>query len=222
MSEVRRNDLYGRTAAQAAGPLGFVPSQLVRGSHSPPNKFRVSHRAADGGPVIFRHAFLNGIAALNNMLSVDNAPAMKKTLPESYLRRMTPTQASLVLRQLNTVDEKSQNRVAAARLYQDGLAGVEGVSLPPLREDLSHTYSYYAIQVQNRESVLKELMRNYRDVAAQHLKNCADQDCFTEFFRDCPRARLVSRRVILLPTYPRYGQRDIERNIGVIRRIFGV
>ena len=170
---------------------------------------------------IFRHAFLNDVATINKMLSVDIAPSMKRTLPESYLRRMTPTQASLVLRQLDTMDNQSHQRIEAARIYRDGLEGVEGVSLPPQPDDLSHTYSYYAVQVHDRQAVLKQMMRNYRDVAAQHLKNCADLDCFIEFHQDCPRARRVAGRVILLPTYPRYGRRDIERNIGVIRRIFG-
>ena len=170
---------------------------------------------------IFRHAMLNEVAALNRMVSVDDAPTMKSALPESYLRRMTPTQASRVLRQLEAVDAHSQKRIAAARLYHQGLEGLEDVGRPPLPGDLSHTYSYYPVQVEDRAAMLKEMMRGFCDVAAQHLKNCADLECFAEFQRDCPRARRVADRVILLPTYPRYQRRDIERNITVLRRIFG-
>jgi dTDP-4-amino-4,6-dideoxygalactose transaminase len=170
---------------------------------------------------VFRYGFLNDTAAFNRMVSVDNAPTMKRDLPESYLRRMTPTQAALVLGQLEAVDNKSQQRIRAAALYHQGLDGVTGVQLPPLRTDLSHTYSYFPIQVEDRSEVLKKMMASLRDVAAQHLKNCADLPCFSEFHRDCPTARRVADRVILLPTYPRYGRTDIDRTIAVIRSIFG-
>ena len=65
------------------------------------------------------------------------------------------------------------------------------------------------------------MMQERRDVAAQHLHNCADLPCFEEFHRDCPNARQVARSVVLLPTYPRYSIRDVERNVAVIRRHFG-
>ena len=59
------------------------------------------------------------------------------------------------------------------------------------------------------------------DMGAQHLHNCADLECFSEFHRDCPNARRTARSVILLPTYPRYSRLDVERNIASIRRYFG-
>jgi dTDP-4-amino-4,6-dideoxygalactose transaminase len=69
--------------------------------------------------------------------------------------------------------------------------------------------------------VLKKMMQEFCDVAAQHLKNCADMECFAEFYQDCPEAARVAERVILLPTYPRYGRRDVQRNIAVLHKIFG-
>jgi perosamine synthetase len=170
---------------------------------------------------IFRYAFLNDAALINRMVSIDDAPTVKRELPESYLRRMTPTQASLVLNQLDTVDTQSRKRIEAARKYHEELDGLEGVHLPPLRSDYSHTYSYFPIQVQDRDAVLKKMMQEFCDVAAQHLKNCADMECFAEFYQDCPEAARVAERVILLPTYPRYGRRDVQRNIAVLHKIFG-
>ena len=63
-------------------------------------------------------------------------------------------------------------------------------------------------------------MNNGCDVGAQHIKNCADLECFKKFFRECPNARAVSNETILLPTYPRYSLDDIERNVRVIRSFF--
>jgi dTDP-4-amino-4,6-dideoxygalactose transaminase len=64
-------------------------------------------------------------------------------------------------------------------------------------------------------------MTERRDVAAQHLKNCADLPCFSEFHRDCPNARATAQSVVLLPAYPRYAPSEIETNIRLIRLYFG-
>lgn len=170
---------------------------------------------------VFRFGFLHDVAFLNQQTSVDTDPQIKRVLPESYLRRLTHMQARLVLRQLGAVDEQSRARVRTAEMYHAGLRDIPEVVLPPLRTDLSHIYTYFPIQVTDRDALLRQLMREHRDVAAQHLKNCADLPCFEEFQRECPNARENAGSVVLLPTYPRYGARDAEQNMKVIRRYFG-
>ena len=63
-------------------------------------------------------------------------------------------------------------------------------------------------------------MFHKRDIAAQHLKNCADLTAFSAFYRDCPVARKTANEVILLPTYPRYPDTEIQKNINVIQAYF--
>jgi dTDP-4-amino-4,6-dideoxygalactose transaminase len=169
---------------------------------------------------LFRYGFLHEIAMLNNQVTVDAHPEIKRTLPESYLRRLTPMQARLILPQLEHVDEHIRVRVRAATRYHEGLRDVGEIQLPPLRTDFSHMYTYYPIQVKDRPDFLRFMMRERRDVAAQHLHNCADLPCFAEFQRDCPNARETARSVVLLPTYPRYGDADIDRNVATVRRYF--
>ena len=65
------------------------------------------------------------------------------------------------------------------------------------------------------------MMKNKRDVTAQHLKNCADLPAFSAFRRDCPVARKTANEVILLPTYTRYPDSEVRKNIAVIRAFFG-
>lgn len=170
---------------------------------------------------IFRFGFLHDIDFLNNQVSVENDPRMKRELPERYLQRLTPMQARLALSQLEKVDLHFQARIRAAETYHEGLRDVPEVLLPPLRTDASHTYTYFPIQVDDRHALLRHLMRHHRDVAAQHLKNCADLPCFEEFQRDCPNACVTANATVLLPTYPRYPLREVERNIKVIRDYFG-
>ncbi len=170
---------------------------------------------------VFRYGFLNDVGLLNSQVSVDANPAMKRELPESYLRRLTPMQARIVLSQLDGVDGAIRARIAYAERYHAALEGVEGIGLPPLRTDFSHTYTYFPIQVEDRQAVLRHMMRERCDVAAQHLKDSAGLECFAEFARDCPNARRTAESVVLLPTYPRYSVRDVDRNVRVLREYFG-
>ncbi len=170
---------------------------------------------------VFRFGYLHDVGMLNNQVSIDSDPRIKRRLPESYLRQLTPGQARLILSQLDLVDADIRARITFAERYHQGLRDLPEVLLPPLRSDGSHSYSYFPIQVDDREALLRHMMRERCDVAAQHLRNCADLECFHDFQRDCPNARATARSVVLLPTYPRYSAQDIDRNVRVIRQHFG-
>ncbi|MGE4605762.1 MAG: DegT/DnrJ/EryC1/StrS family aminotransferase, partial [Myxococcota bacterium] len=49
---------------------------------------------------VFRYGFLHDVGFLNRQVTVDADPQIKRDLPESYLRQMTPMQARIVLGQL--------------------------------------------------------------------------------------------------------------------------
>ena len=170
---------------------------------------------------VLRFAFLQEFAILNRQVSFDNDPELRRELPEPYQRRMTPLQARLVLRQLARVDGHTRERVERARAYHEGLRELSEVMVAPLRTDFSHMYTEFPIQVDDRNALLRHLMRRGRDVAGQHIKNCADFPAFSAWQRDCPNARKTAGAVVLLPTYPRYSMRDVEANVRVIREYFG-
>lgn len=170
---------------------------------------------------VFRYGFLNEVGLLNSQVTVDVDPQMKKVLPETYLRGMTPMQARIVLDQLPQVDDNIRARIEFAKVYHEGLSDLPELGLPPLRADFSHMYTYFPVQAENRQELLKHMMRDRRDLAAQHLHNCADLECFAEFHRDCPNARKSATSVVLLPTYPRYSRRDVDLNVASIRRYYG-
>ncbi len=169
---------------------------------------------------LYRYGHLHGIDAITDRWRGEDEPVLRQALPERELRRMTPMQARLVLRSLPRVDEQTRIRVGYARMYQEGLRDIPGVLLPPLRDDGSHIYLVYPIQVPDREALLRFLIRNGRDLTLQHIGNTADYACFAEHHRDCPDARLTAQQVLLLPTYPGYGASEVDRNIDLIRRYY--
>ncbi len=170
---------------------------------------------------VFRFAFLQELSLLNRQVSFDNDPQLRDSLPEAYRRRLTPLQARLVLRQLARVDEFTRERIERARVYHEGLKDVPELMAAPLRTDFSHMYTYFPVQVDDRNALLRHLMRAGRDVGGQHIKNCADFPAFSAWHRDCPNARKTANAVVLLPTYPRYSLREVDANVRVIREYFG-
>ena len=170
---------------------------------------------------LFRYGFLHDIGWINRQVEIELDLELKKEMPANYLRRYTPFQARLALSQLNQIDADIELRAKKAALYRKELSGISELVLPPEENDSKYIYPVFAVQYQDRKKLLKWLMRQKRDVTAQHLKNCADLESFSAFYRGCPVARKTANEVILLPTYTRYPDSEIKKNIEVIRAFFG-
>lgn len=168
---------------------------------------------------IFRFGYLNQVEALNKRWRGEDAPQIKRQIPETYLRRMTPMQARLLLPQIPKIDELSKIRIGYARIY-DALSSIPDIITPPLREDGSHIYLNYPIQVPDRHALLRYLMQHGRDLTIQHMGNNADYACYREWYRDCPNARATGTSVLLLPSYPGYGEDEVAKNVDLIQRYF--
>jgi perosamine synthetase len=169
---------------------------------------------------IFRYGFLNDIEWINRRVQTELDVRRRDSIPAHYLARMTPFQARLALPQLDRIDRETDARIERARAYHAALDGTGGLLLPPPPRDRSHIYTYYPVQCEDRQGLLRWLMQNNRDAAAQHLKNCADLPGFSAFYRDCPNARETAAQVVLLPTYPRYSMADVQRTAEAVRSFF--
>jgi dTDP-4-amino-4,6-dideoxygalactose transaminase len=89
-----------------------------------------------------------------------------------------------------------------------------------MRDDGSHIYYYYPIQVEERDRLARFMTQRLRDVQISHHRNCASLPCFSAYFRDCPNAERASQQVIYLPTYPGYKPDQVAANIAAIRAYF--
>jgi dTDP-4-amino-4,6-dideoxygalactose transaminase len=161
------------------------------------------------------------VRAVNQLVQTENDPVARTELPERYLRRMTPMQARIVRAQLPHVTADTEARQHAAEIYFEGLSDVPELGLPPRRRDGSHVYLSFPVQAPDRWALVKHLMRRRRDVSIQHIGNTADLAVFSAFASDCPVARRVAARVVLLPTYPGYGAAHARANVAAIRAFYG-
>ncbi len=167
---------------------------------------------------IFRFGFLHDVSFINRFVEIELDLKIKKTIPDNYFRKFTPFQARLVLSQLDRIDQETQQRIKKAELYAQGLKDIPELVIPPINK--GYIYPVFPVQYQDRKKLLKYLMKQRRDVAAQHLKNCAGLPSFVEYYRDCPIARKCAKEVILLPTYIKYPISEVKKNIEAIKSYF--
>jgi dTDP-4-amino-4,6-dideoxygalactose transaminase len=169
---------------------------------------------------IFRFGYLHDVSAINTMVMVELDTSRRDKIPEAYLCKMLPLQARRVRRQLEKIDTNSAVRIRYSKIYHEGLNDIKELIVPPFKDDGSHIYNYFPIQYPDRKQLVKWLMRNRRDMAIQHLKNCAGLPDFSQEFRECRNAELTADQVILLPNYPSYGEGEVRKNVAVIREFF--
>lgn len=150
-------------------------------------------------------------------VAYEHSPVRRDELPKRYLHQMTPRQASIVSSQLAHVDRQTATRIDYAREYHAMLSDLTEIRLPPLREDGSHIYLSFAVQVEGRLEFQREMMANNCDVRLQSFINLASSSCYAEFNRHCPNAERVAGRTLLLPVHPGLSISEIRRVGAVIR-----
>ena len=170
---------------------------------------------------LLRYSMLNDIEAINKITRRKPQESEITTeLPDVYKSYYTSFQARIGLSQLERVDANIAKRIEYGQMYHEGLKDIEGLILPPLRNDKSITYLWYPLQCPDREDLRLFMFKHGRDIALGHFVNNANLPQYQEFYRDCPNAQKVADGLIYLPTYPSYSRRDVERNIEVIKLYF--
>lgn len=169
---------------------------------------------------MFRYALLHDRKFFKNKLDTDSNPVLYSTFPAQYAVRMSNTQAEIILPQFANHEADTKKRIAKAKIYNDGLADLPGIVLPPLRMNGSHLYLYYSIQSEDRDALARFMTEQLRDVQISHHRNCASLPCFSEFHRNCPNAEKAAQRVVYLPLYPAYKESQVVANIEVIRAYY--
>lgn len=164
---------------------------------------------------VFRYGAIKGVESVNKVVQTENNPVRRETLPPAYRRRLTQMQARIIREQLPAVDGNTETRLRMARIYHEGLKDQPGILLPPWREDGSHIYLQYPVQLEDRWDYVRYMMRRGRDLSIQHMTSASDLEIFKDFYRDCPQARSTADRLVLLPTYPGYGEAEVRANVKV-------
>ena len=166
---------------------------------------------------IFRYGFIKDVMAIKRRLMIDLDPDLLYEVPHNYLYQPTALQARLIVDHINDLESNNAARLERAKRYYEGLSECQDLIVPKFDPSGRHIYTYYVIQHNQREDLVRAAMLHRRDIALNYHRNCASVSCFSEFGPLCPHAEATAKSAIYLATYPSFPLSDVDENITVIR-----
>lgn len=151
---------------------------------------------------------------------VTNDPALDKTIRmlrdwgtekryhhdlKGFNYRMEGIQGAVLGVKMKYIEDWTEKRRAAARLYRGRLAGLPGVRLPVEAADRRHVYHVFAVFVKNRDEVAGKMQAAGVGVGIHYPIPVHLQKCFAElgYTRgDFPVAEQIAAEELSLPIYP--------------------
>ncbi len=123
-------------------------------------------------------------------------------MPKDYLESYSGVQARVGLAQLRKLDEIVKRRKEIAGLYDQRLAGVEDLVLPPIAEGA--TYSHYTVRTRDREGLVKALERRGIQAGSTFDYSIPHTAAYALYAGEgrFPNSAAAAREIVNLPVYP--------------------
>jgi len=146
-----------------------------------------------------------------------------------YKCNMSDLQASLGLVQLRHLDERLERREALWAIYDDGLAGVRGVTVPPEEPAGNrHARHMYNVLIDPQRTGIGraafcDALRRENVGTGHHYPAVHRTTLYRERLAltdaELPRASSVSDRIVTLPLHPGMSDADARTVVEAVRRI---
>ncbi len=142
--------------------------------------------------------------------------------------RMTELQAALGVAQMSRLPEIVAARRANATALTEGLAGIDGLTLPFEPEGRTHVFHQYTVRIgegarRSRDEVLDTLRERGVDAGVYYPAAVYDHACFRSDPRigapSTPITDRFARQVLSLPVHPKVDGADVEHIVEVIRDV---
>ena len=170
---------------------------------------------------LVRFGYLNKIRVINNFSKNDPNPFLQKKLQDTYKRKISDSQSAQILKQLPFYFDDFVIRIKNAKLYYDNLKDINEIQIPRFEETERNGWINFPILYKKRNKLLKYLFLNNRDLAIYFYRNCNQLEIFSEYKNnDLKNIAEVVNEIIILPTYPKYDEKQILTNIKLIREYF--
>ena len=136
--------------------------------------------------------------------------------------RLDPLQAALLAAKLPKLDGWNERRRRIAAAYGDGLAGIEGLSLPQVAPGAEPVWHLYVIRTPRRALLQERLTAEGIHTLIHypkppHLQGSSRGLGFGP--GDFPRAEKLAEEVLSLPMWPHLGEPECRHVIEVVRRV---
>ncbi len=142
---------------------------------------------------------------------------------EGINSRMDGIQAALLTTKLRHIDEWTKSRRAVAALYDQLLAGVGDLRLPPVRSEAKHVYHLYVIDTSYRDQ-LKSFLAAHEIQSAIHYPTALPLLKAYEYLGigpdSIPMAARNQQRILSLPIFPEMSEEMIKYVAETIKKFF--
>ena len=111
-------------------------------------------------------------------------------------------------------------RLENYQFYQNNLSSVSQIIIHKLKIDNMNGAVSFPIFCSERDKLYKFLIVSGCDVTKYFYRDCSSLEIFKKFHALCKNSKRACDEVILLPVYPDYSRKSMERNIEVIKKFF--
>lgn len=139
--------------------------------------------------------------------------------------KMNEFQAAMGLCNLRHLDKEIQKRKRITEKYREYLAGVEGIRISTIQEDLESNYAYFPVIFdeafgKTRDQVYDVLKENNIFARKYFYPLTNTFECYRDKFdaQNTPVALDISKKVLTLPLYADLTEEQVERICSIILR----
>ena len=176
-------------------------------------------------PIVFpiiKFGYFKNITFINKFVETELDVSRKNKIPKVYLTKPSKFQKLLAMESINFVQDDESKRLKFATIYQKNLSTISSLSFANNIVEKDNIYTYFPIYLENMQKLRSYLIQNNVDIGPQHYKNTASLESFSDFFKECPTAEKVSKNLLLLPTYPRYREKNVYKVINLIKEFYQI
>ena len=143
-----------------------------------------------------------------------------------YNYRMTELSAAVGLVQLKKLDELNEKRIKNAKMLNEGIEKIRGLTPPYVEEYAKHVFYQYVVKVEEdypleRNELADHLEKMGIGVAVHYPTPIYRQPLYHELGYDkmiCPMAEESCKRVLSLPVHPSVDEEDIQYILDVLKK----
>jgi dTDP-4-amino-4,6-dideoxygalactose transaminase len=149
-------------------------------------------------------------------------------LAPGFKYNLTDIAAAIGIQQLKRNDAFHDRRRFIARRYTQALAGLRGVTVPPVADAAGHAWHLYVIQVHpedltiDRDRFITHLIERNIGVSVHFIPihlHPFYRDKYGLQPSDYPNAHAAAQRIVSLPLYPGMTDQDVDDVIGAVRAV---
>ena len=141
---------------------------------------------------------------------------------EGFNSRCDALQAALLRVKLKRLAAWNEARKKIADLYFENLKDVKGITFPAIKEDRSHVFHLFIIQLDGRDKILEQLKKRGIHCGLHYPIPLHLQEAYASLNlkpTDFPISETAAKRILSLPMYPELEKQQIQYICETLREL---